>query len=546
MVDQRNAASWKLGAACQLPPWTLRWKSFSRRGNDASVDMSPLIRIRFAPALLALGLGIEMNAATGAGAARTSEWKLAIPEECGLDSAVLAEMFDFVRTNPVPVHSVQIVRHGQLVLDAYFHPFNEETRHDVASVTKSITSTLVGLAIDKGHMRDIQQTLLSSFPERTIVNLDSRKRRVTFEHLLTMSAGWDCGFEAKEARLTEMRRSNDWMQFMLDLPMMADPGTRWAYCSGNCHVLSVLLTQATGTNAFAFARRELFAPLGIHDVMWPADSRGNNHGWGDLQLHPLDMAKLGQLMLQGGRWNGQQVISKQWVASATRAHVERTSNKDHYGYFWWVKGTNFPGMFEAVGRGGQRITVWPAKDLVVVFTGGGFEPGELAPFLLKALKSDGPLPGNAETSARLRQRIADAAKPRPARSAPKPPPLAELVSAKKYNLSANALGLTALTLSFDSSPAAQAELLWNGHHERFRVGLDGIERFSTNTLVHLPCAATGEWLDKETFRLQLDLVGGINCYRFKLVFSGDGKKLRVDLNERTGLVDEQFEGIATP
>jgi CubicO group peptidase (beta-lactamase class C family) len=508
--------------------------------------MSPLIHIRFsALAFLALGLGIVINATTGAGAERSSEWKLATPEECGLDSAALVEMFDFVRTNPVPVHSVQIVRHGRLAVDAYFYPFSKETRHDVASVTKSVTATLVGLAIDKGHLPDVQQPLIGRFPERTIANLDSRKRRVTLEHLLTMSAGWDCGFEAKEARLGEMRRSNDWLQFMLDLPMVAEPGTRWAYCSGNCHVLSVLLTQVTGTNALAFARRELFTPLGIGDVMWPADSRGNNDGWGDLQLHPLDMAKLGQLMLQGGRWNGQQVIPNHWITTATRPHVQRTSNKDHYGYFWWVKGTNYPGMFEAVGRGGQRITVWPAKDLVVVFTGGGFEPGDLAPFLLKALKSDESLPGNAETLARLRQRIADATKPPPARPVPRLPPLAALISAKKYNLSANALGLTAISLNFDASSAAQTELFWNGHSERCRLGLDGVERFSTNTLFNLPCAAKGEWLTKETFLLQVDLVGGINCYRFKLAFSQDVRKLRVDLNERTGLVDEQFEGIAT-
>jgi len=226
--------------------------------------------------------------------ASSPEWVTGLPEDVGLDSAALAEMFDYIREHEIPVHSVQIVRHGRLVLDAYFYPYSVEMRHDVASVTKSITSTLIGLAIQKGYLRDVQQPVLSLFPNHPFANQDERKHRITLEHLLTMESGWDCGFEAKEARLFEMRRSDDWLQFMLDLSMIAEPGTRFAYCSGNPHVLSIILSQTTGTNALAFARRELFEPLGIHDVSWPADPRGNNHGWGDLQLHPRDMAWIKQ------------------------------------------------------------------------------------------------------------------------------------------------------------------------------------------------------------------------------------------------------------
>jgi len=276
------------------------------------------------------------------------DWQLATPEEVGIDSASLAEMFEFVRERGIPVHSVQIVRHGRLVLDAYFYPYSAGMRHDVASVTKSITSTLIGLALQKGLIRDVQQPVLSFFPNRSIADLDANKEKLALENLLTMQAGWDCGFEAKEARLVEMRRSADWLQFMLDLPMVATPGTRFAYCSGNPHLLSIILSQATGTNALAFARRELFEPLGIRQVVWPADPRGNTHGWGDLQLHPRDMAKGGQLFLQRGRWGERQMISETWIRAATRAHVDRTTNRDRYGYLWWVKGEDYPGMFEAV------------------------------------------------------------------------------------------------------------------------------------------------------------------------------------------------------
>jgi len=498
-----------------------------------------------AVALLALALGINANTAAHAAAdAQLSGWATASPEEMGIDSAPLIEMIDYIRQQNVPVHSVQIVRHGRLVLDSYFYPYRAGMRHDVASVTKSITSTLIGLAIEKGFLEDVHQPLLKIFPDRTAAALDERKRQITVANLLTMQAGWDCGFEPKEARLFEMRRSADWLQFMLDLPMVCEPGTRFAYCSGNPHVLSIILNRLTGTNALAFARKELFEPLGIHDVWWPADPRGHSHGWGDLQMHPRDMAKIGQLFLQRGRWEDRRILSETWIQTATKAHVGRTVNRDHYGYAWWVKGDDYPGMFEAVGRGGQRINVWPAKDLVVVFTGGEFEPGDLAPFILKALKSEPP--PNPEVSARLQKRIADAAKPPAPRPVTGLPPFATRISGRKFNLSTNTSGIRALTLDFKNATEANAEILSNQEPMNFPLGLDGVERFSTNPLVNLPQAAKGQWLRDDTFLLELNLVGAINFYRLELRFAEDGKTMTVALNERTGLNDERITGVVAP
>ncbi len=510
----------------------------------------PSRRKRTRAILLALNLLWLVNSVTCAQAADVKgEWTTCAPEEVGLDSAALVEMFDFARERQVPVHSVQIVRHGRLALDAYFHPYQVEMRHDIASVTKSVTSTLVGLAINQGVLPDVHQTVIDQFPRRTIANLDARKRALKLEDLLTMRAGWDCGVDMKDprvnvdGRLAEMRRTSDWVQYALDLPMVTEPGARFAYCNANCHLLSAMLTQAAGTNELALARRELFEPLGIRDAAWPSDPRGNNYGWSDLQLHPRDMAKLGQLFLQRGRWGDRQIVPEAWLSAATSAHVEETGNGDHYGYYWWVPGEKFPGVFEAIGRGGQRITVWPARDLVLVFTGGGFDPGDLAPFILKAIKSDQPAPANPAAYHQLQERIAAAAKAPTPRAVEAPPAVAARVSGKTFKFSPNGLELSALTFAFEAATEAKAELRWAAERVRIPIGLDAVPRFSLNPIVNLPQAATGQWLNDTTFRLDLDLVGGINFYRLELNFSGAGRKVIVSVNERTGLNSENFIGV---
>jgi hypothetical protein len=170
-------------------------------------------------------------------------------------------------------------------------------------------------------------------------------------------------------------------------------------------------------------------------------------------------------------------------------------------------------MFEAVGRGGQRINVWPAKDLVLVFTGGGFEPGDLAKFILKAIQSDQSLPVNPQASAKLQERMMAATKPPPAQVVAKLPIRATRLSGKVIKMSTNTLGLSELILKFNDSPEAEAELVVAGHHERFRVGLDGVDRFSPDTLVNLPTACKGQWIGDDTFRPRINLVGGKNFRR---------------------------------
>ncbi|HEU4390412.1 MAG TPA: serine hydrolase [Blastocatellia bacterium] len=450
-----------------------------------------------------------------------------------MDSKVLADIFDYVRDRRIPIHSLTIVRNGYIVLDAYFWPFQDGQLHDLASVTKSVTSTLVGIAIGKHKLAGIGEPLSSVFTERKIANLDDRKKRVTIEHLLTMTSGLDCHADRGEITLSEMMGSKDWIQFMLDLPMRDEPGSRFEYCSGGMHLLSGAITKATGETALAFARRELFDPLGITDVAWPAD-QGVSHGWGDLHLQPRDMAKLGYLWLNNGRWENKQLVPVDWMRGAIRVQSNPGRNSgQQYGYGFWIYPDRRPPEFEGLGRGGQRISVVPGKNALVVFTGGEFEPGDIGAFIGRAVKSDQPLPEDAAAQTRLTAVVRDAAKPpRPPQSAP---PLARTLSGRRYTLAANPLGLKSFVLTFSGGAVAQLQLELRDRSDGPRpVGLDGVPRVSSGGRFGLPVALSGAWESDTTFVLEYNEIGNINAYRFRMMFSGHD--VEVDMAERSRVI----------
>ncbi len=456
-----------------------------------------------------------------------------------MDSGTLADAFDYVRQRQLPIHSLVVVRNGYVVLDAYFYPFQKGQVHDTASVTKSVTSTLVGIAFGRGKLSGVRQPVLAFFPKRTVAHRDLRKGRISIENLLSMTSGLDCRFRPHEITLAEMMQSRDWVQFMLDLPMVAEPGSRFEYCSGGMHLLSGVISRITGGSALQFARGELFQPLGITDFVWPSDPNGLTYGWGDLHLRPGDMAKLGYLWLNQGRWENQQILPAEWLQAATQPH-SRADWGDQYGYGFWVRPERTPPMFEALGRGSQRISVVPGLNLVVVFVGGAFEPGEIGDFIGRALKSDTPLPENPVAASRLAAAVKSAAQPPPARSTPPEPPTAKAISGCTYLLETNPLGLKSFSFTFAGGHQAHARLEFaDGHVEQRPIGMDGVPRLSLGRF-GLPVALQGSWQGQTTFVFDYDEVANINSYRFSLRFNG--RIVSVDVHERSGLVEAQFQG----
>ncbi|HEU0105711.1 MAG TPA: serine hydrolase [Vicinamibacteria bacterium] len=473
----------------------------------------------------------------------TEGWRTSSPEAQGMDARALVRGLDFIRDQRVPIHSLLVIRNGHVVLEAYFHPFQAGQVHDLASATKSVTATLVGIAIGEHRLSGVQQPVLPLFAADPDAGHDARKDRMTVEHLLTMTSGLDCEYRHGETTLDDMRRSADWLRFMLDRPMVAEPGTAWAYCSGGMHLLSGVIARVTGGSAFEFAQRALFRPLGMQGAVWPADPQGVSYGWGDLHLLPRDMAKLGYLWLHRGRWGDLQVVPADWMEAATRQHAEQRG--EGYGYGMWVYPSRVPTIYEANGRGGQRISVVPAKNLIVVMTGGGFEPGDVGRFILEALGADGPIPENPAACSALTAAVTAAAQPPQARPAPRAPSWARRISGRRYSFDANAIGLASLTLTFSRADDAVARLSFaDGRVEERAVGLDGVPRLSAGGRFGLPVALTGSWQGARTFDLWYDEVANINALRLRLSFRG--KDVVAALTERTGLLEAEVKGRRDP
>ena len=333
-----------------------------------------------------------------------AQWRTASPESQGMSSRILAELFHSVRENEYEIDGLIIVRNGYVVLESYNHLLEPHFKHQIYSCTKSVSSALIGIAIEKGYIKSVDQTLGELFPEKTAEVQQSGNKEISLRHLLMMATGLACEdsvrYEFKGMK--EMWQSDDWVQHMIDLPPIEPPGTRFEYCNGASALLTAIIQKASGMTAFEFAKRHLFNPLKISDIHWKSHN-GITIGYSDLTMRPVDMARFGYLFLHNGRWNNQQIISEEWVEESTKKHINNPLTYG-YGYQWWIM---TPQRFAAVGAHGQRIFVLKDKNMVVVFTGDlkkvktGIPEELLHSFIVPAVRSDDPLPENRRSWERL-------------------------------------------------------------------------------------------------------------------------------------------------
>jgi CubicO group peptidase (beta-lactamase class C family) len=259
------------------------------------------------------------------------------------------------------------------------------------SVSKSVASLLVGIALEQGALRSVDQSVIELFPDYDMDEAGEWKRSLTVEDLLTMRTGYEWYESPYAGSPLEQLNTNttDWIGFMLERPMVEAPGQRFNYNTGGVVLLAGALSRATGSSASEFAERYLFEPLGIEQHRWITGPAGVPHMGGGLYLRPRDMARIGQLVLDGGRWNGRQIVSARWLEAALQRRVaDAWAFGDHpadYGYLWWITDLGASGRsragdaYIAAGARGQWIIVIPELDMVVVSTGWDYSDGWVAP-----------------------------------------------------------------------------------------------------------------------------------------------------------------------
>lgn len=375
-------------------------------------------------ALAGLGLVLGSSPVSAESEWPTQGWTSTTPSDVGLDARVLATLdADISEGKYGYIDSMLVIRYGKLAYERYYghdydriyakevkvpsplvvrdpsgpynyfnpwwHPYYRRgTLHTMQSVTKSVVSAVIGIAVGRNEFPSLDTPVLSFFDPDKVANVDDRKRRITLRHLLTMTAGFDWNEDLPyinpENTFSIMIFEPDWVQYTIDRPMAREPGEIFQYNSGETLLLGHIFRLATGIDLEEYAKKHLFAPLGIDNYEWKRTPFGLVDTQEGLFVSSRDIAKIAYLYLHQGRWEDRQVVPEEWVKTSVTPYRTVTDDGNiQYGYKWWLYRYQFQGQdrlaFAGAGFGGQRPIVLPELDLVLVFTGWNILPDR--PFL---------------------------------------------------------------------------------------------------------------------------------------------------------------------
>ncbi len=300
-------------------------------------------------------------------------WAVSSPEDQGLDPVRIEDAY-WAASQVDNLRSLLVARHGVLVAEAYFGGASVGTANPTASVTKSVTSALVGIALAEGALTSLDQRMIDFFPEVSRVGLDPKKQTITLRQVLQMRSGYP--WEERAGRLGTLFSRSDWIPFITEFPLDHDPGTEFGYSNLTAHLLGIVVARATGASLRDYALARLFGPMQATIPTWPRDALGYCWGSGDAHLTPRTMAKLGQLYLDDGVWRGTRILPADWVAESQQPYSTDVYGTEimtnvrglDYGYLWWSATCGPHRVDYAWGHGGQVVFVVRDIDVVVVAT----------------------------------------------------------------------------------------------------------------------------------------------------------------------------------
>jgi CubicO group peptidase (beta-lactamase class C family) len=366
-------------------------------------------------------------------------------EEQGISSAALLKFVDVLDKDIHEMHSLMLLRHGKVIAEGWWHPYRPASPHMLFSLSKSFTSTAVGLAVAEGLL-SVDDKVVSFFPRDLPAEVSENLAAMRVRHLLSMSSGHDQDTTGRIAR----RRSKNWVKSFLSLPVEHAPGTHWVYNSGNSYILSAIVQKVTGMKLIDYLQPRLFEPLGIQGATWEISPQGINMGGWGLNVVTEDIACFGQLYLQKGKWNRKRILTEAWVEEATASHIanDRTDSDWHqgYGYQFWRCQHN---AYRGDGAFGQYCIVMPEQDAVLAITSAVDDMqavlNQVWAYLLPAFEQSA-LPADASARATLAQRLSGLALLSPY-GVPYSP-LAAGLSGKTYLLEHNRMKIEAVSFEF--------------------------------------------------------------------------------------------------
>ncbi len=480
-------------------------------------------------------------------------WKMVSPEKQGFKSITFHQMLSDISSNQHDIHELLIMRNSQIVLEQYLPPYNESTLHSFKSITKSITSAIVGIAISEGKLT-LETTVYEVFPEAFENTDDLRKKEITLRDLLTMTPGFDLTDDdiAANPEIVEYITSDEWIKKYMQHPLAFNPGEKFRYFTGTTNLLTAVLTEKIGMDLEKYAAEKLFTPLGIQNIYWQRGPKGYLRGGSGIYSTPREIAKIALLFMNGGKYDGKQIIEKSWIKESTTNQIgaeyadqgNQTGMK--YGYQWWIP---TPGVFMGLGWGGQHLYVDPKLDLVVIETGSDFfETGIIENYIYPALQSFyEPLKESPEDYRKLQLLSDELENPMP-NTELYFPEIAGLIFGKEFICTG---GENNEVIKFETGSQAGnmeeiSEIIMHRtytlrdeeqHTIELTIGLDGIFRYSkirvqdlyfednamdfNDDFIEIDFAAKGEWTDEKTLSIQIHEVGAPVYESWKTVFNNE-------------------------
>jgi len=440
-------------------------------------------------------------------------WKTSTPEKQGMNSLILANAIKHFKQDSINIHSLLIIKNNQVVLDVCFDPFRNTYVHDLASVTKSITSLLTGIAIDNKFIKNENEPVFQYFPEYKTENEILKK--VTIRDLLNMTSGLACSSNQGEKELNQMIKTQDWVKFMFSLPFDTVPGQKFSYCSGNFYLLAEILHRTTKMTCYDFANKYLFKPMDFGKSYWPKNDKGVNIGWGDLHISIYDMAKIGCLLLNNGNWNGKQIVSKQWIDKIKPLY--KVKKTESYGYGWWLDSEN-PDEIQAIGRGGQRLFVFKNEKMVIAAYGGGFEAGDIDNIALESIKAYNEKE-NYYNQLQLQIRVAQS--PGTTNTTIFDHRFSVIKSNHDFCFNENSLGFKSIRFEKRTKDEYLILNFTDGSKEEHPIGMNNRYKISSEHTFGLPVAVKGRWITDSTLEINYNRLTRIENYKFRITFKGD-------------------------